>query len=85
MLSGGSPKHGTTALFEKLRLLLSSSEEMNPPGCQEDCDISVTSLPKPNSDPPNLALGSNSSADELPETCSTVSLLTLAPVSPVPC
>ena len=47
---------------------LSSSEEMNPPGRQEDRDISPTSLPKPDGDPPNLALGSNSSADELPET-----------------
>jgi hypothetical protein len=47
---------------------LSSSEEINPPGRQEDRNISPTSLPQPDGDAPNLALGSNSSADELPET-----------------
>ena len=49
---------------------MSSSEEMNPPGCQEDRDISPTGLPQPDDDPPDPALGSNSSADE-PETRST--------------
>ena len=44
---------------------LSSSEEMNPPNRQQDCDISPLSLPQPNSDPLNLPFGSNSSADEL--------------------
>ena len=52
---------------------LSSSEEKSPPGRQEDRDISESpaSLPKPDGDPPNLALGSHSSANELPETRST--------------
>ena len=50
---------------------LPSREEMNPPSRQEDRNISPASLPNPDGDPLNLALGSNSSADELPETCST--------------
>ena len=50
---------------------LSSSEQINPPGRHEDRDISPTSLPQLDGDPPNLAFGSISSANELPGTCST--------------
>ena len=50
---------------------LSSSDERNPPGRQEDRRISPASLPKPDSDPLNPAFGSNSSAAELPKTRST--------------
>ena len=60
---------------------LLTSEEMNPPGRQEDCDISPTSLPKPDGEPLNLAFGSNTSADEVPETRSTSS----EPGTSVPC